>query len=165
MRARVQCAYDSIKRNVYKMDNYEDGIIVKPFRIHESDTVKKNTKNPSHQGLKHESNHVYNNSRKNSTLARGIGGHVMSVSVTIIRKNTYNNCLHPDYRQPQMTPSQHHNQPQQFSRHEYRHSSITPSHSTNYRYSPPMSMHTQQTGYNNYHRPEVTNVLPYLVTE
>ena len=73
--------------------------------------------------------------------------------------------VQPDYRQPQMMSSQHHDQPQQFSRPEYRHSSLTPSHSTNYSYSPAMYMHTQQTIQNNYHRPEVTKELPYPVTE
>ena len=67
---RVRINDNSIKRNVYKMDNYEDGIIVKPFRFHESDTAKKNTKNPSHQGLKHKSTHVYNNSQKLYTSQR-----------------------------------------------------------------------------------------------
>ena len=73
--------------------------------------------------------------------------------------------VQPDYRQPQMMSSQHHDQPQQSSRLEYRHSSVTPSHSTNYSYSPPMNMHAQQTIHNNYHRPEVTKRLPYPVTE
>ena len=73
--------------------------------------------------------------------------------------------VHPDYRQPQMFSRQHHGQLQQFSRPEYRHSSVTPSHSTNYNYSSPVNMHTQQTVNNNYHRPEVTNVLLYPVTE
>ena len=65
--------------------------------------------------------------------------------------------VQPDYRQPQMMSSQHHDQPQ--------HSSVTPLHSTSYSYSPPMNMHTQQTIHNNYHRPEMTKRLPYPVTE
>ena len=71
----------------------------------------------------------------------------------------------PGYRQPQVISRQHQGQSQQFSQPEYRQSSVTPSHSTNYNYSPPMNMHSQQTVNNNYHRPEVTNVLPYPVTE
>ena len=126
------------------------------------------TKNSSHQALNHDRNHMYNNnnSQKHHTNQRYRSSRPRDERLSNNnQKNTYNNCLHLDYRQPQMTPSQHHNQPQQFSRPEYRHSSVTPSHSTNYRYSPPMSMHTQQIGHNNYHRPEVTNVLPYPVTE
>ena len=61
---RVQINDNSIKHNVYKMDNYEDGIIVKPFRFHESDTANKNTKSSSHQALNNDRNHMYNNSQK-----------------------------------------------------------------------------------------------------
>ena len=159
---RVQINDNSIKHNVYKMDNYEDGIIVKPFRFHESDTANKNTKNSSHQALNNDRNHMYNNSQKHHTNQRYRSWRPRDERLSNNnQKNTYNNCLHPDYRQPQMIPSQHHNQPQQFSRPECRHSSTTPSHSTNYSYSPA----TQQIGHNNYHRPEVTNVLPYPAAE
>ena len=41
---RVRINDNSILHNVYNMDNFENGIIVKPFRFHISHTAAKNTK-------------------------------------------------------------------------------------------------------------------------
>ena len=59
---RVRINDNLILHNVYKIDNFEEGIIVKPFRFHVSHTATKNAKNLSHQALNHKNNHMYNNS-------------------------------------------------------------------------------------------------------
>ena len=60
---RVRINDNSILHNVYKIDNFEEGIIVKPVRFHVSYTATKNAKNLSHQALNHKNNHMYNNSQ------------------------------------------------------------------------------------------------------
>ena len=42
---RVRINDNSILHNVYKIDNFEEGIIVKPFKFHASHTATRNAKN------------------------------------------------------------------------------------------------------------------------
>ena len=44
--------------NVYQNTNFDDGIIIKPFRFYDSDGKLKNNKNASHQTLNRGSNHM-----------------------------------------------------------------------------------------------------------
>ena len=55
---------------MYKIDIFEEGIIVKPFRFYVSNTATKNAKNLSHQALNHKNNHMYNNSQNLHTNQR-----------------------------------------------------------------------------------------------
>ena len=67
---RVRINDNSILHNVYKIDNFEEGIIVKPFRFHASHTATRNAKNLSHQAMNHKNNHIYNNSQNLHTNQR-----------------------------------------------------------------------------------------------
>ena len=55
---RVRINDPTILHNVYQNTNFDDGIIIKPFRFFDSDGKLKNNKNASHQTLNRGSNHM-----------------------------------------------------------------------------------------------------------
>ena len=101
---RVRINDNSILHNVYNMDNFENGIIVKPFRFHSSHTATKNTKNSSHQALNHENNHMYNNSQKHHTSQRYRRPREERLSSNN-QKNTYNKQNTAPYTQTVQSPT------------------------------------------------------------
>ena len=186
---------DNIKETVYGVGKFPLGVIVKPFRLYLQDGANKHkhlistnrvdatrempihnsTGTSTYSKLSTKNRH----SRTHSFSAPRWRGHADN-SIPNPHNSTANGRQQPqtshldytqpslpvpDYRQPQVISQPHQGQPQQFSQPEYRHSSVTPLHSINYNYSPPMNMHSQQTVNKNYYRPEMTNVLPCPVTE
>ena len=186
---------DTIKETVYGVGKFPLGVIVKPFRLYLQDGANKHKHLISTNRVDATREMPIHNSAGTSTYTKlsTKNRHSRTHSFSAPRwrghadnsmPNPHNSRANsrqqpqtshldytqpslpvPDYRQPQVISQPHQGQPQQFSQPEYRHSYVTPSHSTSYNYSPPMNMHSQQTVNNNYHRPEVTNVLPYPVTE